>query len=152
VQLQRAIRFLARHNLVMRGSFGYGKDMPFQQEYTAGGTAQRGWKNNQFRGDIRATANVEYSVPIMTVKGLAVRGLTFWDSSYITFKNADDTAGVRDYLPGADVRGLAPLRNSVGVGTRLYLRQIVLPLLGLDFGYGLERGDYEIYLAIGLTD
>ena len=30
--------------------------------------------------------------------------------------------------------------------------KIVLPLLGLDFGYGVERGDYEIYLAIGLTD
>jgi len=38
------------------------------------------------------------------------------------------------------------------VGTRLYLRQIVLPLLGLDFGYGLEARDFQIYLAIGLTD
>jgi len=28
----------------------------------------------------------------------------------------------------------------------------VIPLLGLDIGYGLERGDYEVYLAIGLTD
>ena len=32
------------------------------------------------------------------------------------------------------------------------LRQIVLPLLGLDFGYGLEARDYQVYLAIGLTD
>ncbi len=152
VQLQRAIRFLERHNLVLKSSIGYGKDLPFQQEYTAGGTSQRGWKNNQFRGDLRVTGNVEYSVPLFTVKGLAVRGLGFWDSSYITFKDPDDGTGVRDYLPGADARGLAPLRNSVGLGTRLYLRQIVLPLLGLDFGYGLERGDYEIYLAIGLTD
>jgi outer membrane protein assembly factor BamA len=152
VQLQRAIRFLERHNLILKGAFGYGHDMPFQQEYTAGGTAQRGWKNNQFRGDLRVTANAEYSVPIVTIKGLAIRGITFWDSSYITFRDADESSGMRDYLPGADVRGLAPLRNSVGVGTRFYLRQIVLPLLGLDFGYGVERGDYEIYLAIGLTD
>ena len=50
------------------------------------------------------------------------------------------------------MRGLAGFKNSVGVGTRLYLRQIVLPLLGLDFGYGLEARDYEIYLAVGLTD
>ncbi len=152
VQLQRALRILDRHNLVLKGAFGFGKDLPFQQEFAAGGTSQRGWKNSQFRGDLRATANLEYSVPIVTIKGLAVRGLGFWDSSYVTFRDPDETTGVRDYLPGADARGLTPLRNSVGLGTRLYLRQIVLPLLGLDFGYGVERGDYEIYLAIGLTD
>jgi outer membrane protein insertion porin family len=49
-------------------------------------------------------------------------------------------------------RYLAPFKNSVGVGTRFYLRQIVLPLLGLDVGYGLESGDFQVYLAIGLTD
>jgi hypothetical protein len=58
----------------------------------------------------------------------------------------------RHYLPASDARGLSPFKNSVGLGTRLYLRQIVLPLLGLDFGYGLEARDYQIYLAIGLTD
>jgi hypothetical protein len=50
------------------------------------------------------------------------------------------------------VSKLAPLKNSVGAGIRLYVRQIVLPLLGLDFGYGLESGGIEMYLAIGLTD
>jgi outer membrane protein assembly factor BamA len=151
LSVQRAIRLMARHNLILKGAFGYGEDLPFQQEYRAGGTAQRGWKNDQFRGDVRATANVEYTVPLFTVKGLAVRGLGFADASYVTFRDGTDTP-TRDYLPGSDVMGLAPLKTSVGVGTRLYLRQIVLPLLGLDFGYGLERGDYEIYLAIGLTD
>ncbi len=151
VQLSRAIRLLERHNLTLKGAIGYGHDLPFQQEYKAGGTAQRGWKNDQFRGDSKVTANVEYAVPLFTVKGLAVRGLGFVDASYLTFRDATDTAE-RDYLPGSDVKGLAPLKSSVGVGTRLYLRQIVLPLLGLDFGYGLERGAYEIYLAIGLTD
>jgi hypothetical protein len=43
-------------------------------------------------------------------------------------------------------------KNSVGVGTRLFLRQVVIPLLGVDFGYGLESGDFKVYLAIGLTD
>lgn len=152
LQLQRAIRVLERHNLILKGFASYGHDLPFQQEFLAGGTAQRGWKNNQFRGDIRLAANAEYSVPVFTVKGLAVRGLAFWDASYLTFGDAAQSNGTRHYLPDADARGLAPLRNSVGLGTRLYLRQIVLPLLGLDFGYGVERGDYEIYLAIGLTD
>jgi len=58
----------------------------------------------------------------------------------------------RNYLPNSEARGLKPFKNSVGVGTRLFLRQIVLPLLGLDFGYGLEARDLQIYLAIGLTD
>ena len=26
------------------------------------------------------------------------------------------------------------------------------PLLGVDVGWGLEHGDYEIFLAVGLTD
>ena len=47
----------------------------------------------------------------------------------------------------------APMYALLAVGVLgLYLRQIVLPLLGLDFGYGLEARDYQIYLAIGLTD
>ena len=150
VRAERARKFLERHNLVAKASLGYGRRLPFQQEFTAGGTAMRGWKNAQFRGNLQATANVEYSVPVFTVSGLGLRALAFWDSSYTTFTRATD--GVRDYLPNATNHGLAPLKNSVGLGTRLYLRQVVLPLLGLDFGYGVERGDLEMYIAIGLTD
>ena len=102
--------------------------------------------------NLRVLANVEYSVPIFTIKGFSVRGLTFWDSAYTTFSRTDEMAAGRDYLPGSQVRGLDGFKNSVGVGTRFYLRQIVLPLLGLDFGYGLEARDYQVYLAIGLTD
>ena len=88
---------------------------------------------------------------------VAVRGLTFFDSAYTTFINTKENEkdGTRSYLISgktAEVRGLAPFKNSIGVGTRFYLRQIVLPLLGLDFGYGLEARDFQVYLAIGLTD
>ena len=79
-----------------------------------------------------------------------IRGLAFWDSGYTTFMSTDNPE--RNYLPGSGTKGLAPFKNSVGVGTRLYLRQIVLPLLGLDVGYGLEARDVQVYLAIGLTD
>jgi hypothetical protein len=78
-----------------------------------------------------------------------VRPLVFWDAAYTTVVSPSDE---RNYLPGAEVRGLDGFRNSVGAGARLYLRQIVLPLLGLDVGYGLESGDVHVYLAIGLTD
>lgn len=163
--LYRAERILERHNLILRAGVGYGYHLPFQQEYLTGGTSMRGWLNQQFRGDFKAIANLEYSVPLFTVKGLSVRGLGFWDSGYTTFIHTDNPQ--RNYLPGAQRKSrdvitgeerskfqqyFAPFKNSVGIGTRLYLRQIVLPLLGLDFGYGLEARDFQVYLAIGLTD
>src|SRR5690606_34244133 len=118
-----------------------------------GGTSMRGWLNYQFRGDVRGLANVEYSVPIFTIQGLSVRGLAFFDSGYTTFLTTSNPD--RSYLPSSrrDQQDLlAGFKNSIGLGTRLYLRQIVLPLLGLDFGYGLEARDFQVYLAIGLTD
>ncbi|HSK05847.1 MAG TPA: BamA/TamA family outer membrane protein, partial [Kofleriaceae bacterium] len=150
--LFRARKLLERHNLVLRTSLSIGRNVPFQQEYALGGTTMRGYVNNQFRGDLKAIANVEYSVPLMTIQGFSVRGLAFFDSGYATFLRTREDEARRHYLPAADARGLSPFKNSVGLGTRLYLRQIVLPLLGLDFGYGLEARDYQIYLAIGLTD
>jgi hypothetical protein len=84
---------------------------------------------------------------------MSIRGLGFLDSGYTAFVGAASEA--RNYLPNSARSAnsaAAPFKSSVGVGTRLYLRQIVLPLLGLDFGYGLEARDFQIYLAIGLTD
>jgi len=165
LNIYRAEKIMERHNLIFRTSIGYGFHLPFQQEYLTGGTSMRGWLNNQFRGDFKAIANLEYSVPFFTIKGLSIRGLAFWDSAYTTFLRTDNPQ--RNYLPGSqrdapfDASGderskfaqyMAPFKNSVGIGTRLYLRQIVLPLLGLDIGYGLEARDVQVYLAIGLTD
>jgi outer membrane protein assembly factor BamA len=148
-ELFQAWQILERHNLVLKGQVNIGHHMPFQQEFQTGGTAMRGWLNNQFRGDTRVLANAEYSMPLFTLMGLSVRPLVFWDSAYTTVAAPSPE---RNYLPNAEVRGLDGFRNSVGFGTRLYLRQIVLPLLGLDVGYGLESGDVHVYLAIGLTD
>jgi outer membrane protein insertion porin family len=149
---QRARRYFSSHNLILNARLAYGQDLPFQQELTAGGTAQRGYKNNQFRGDAQAGLNVEYSLQALSIKGVSLRLLGFVDSTYTAFLDTDASDVQRHYLPGHDRLGLAPFKNTVGVGTRIYVRQIVLPLLGLDLGYGLERGDFEIYLAIGLTD
>jgi outer membrane protein assembly factor BamA len=160
IHLYRAEKILERHNVVLRAGVDWGHHVPFEQEYTTGGTSMRGWLNNQFRGDFKASANLEYSLPLFTIAGLSVRGLGFWDSAYTTFLTTANPD--RNYLPNSRrdqaVAGttfqtyFAPFKNSVGVGTRLYLKQIVLPLLGLDIGYGLEARDYQIYLAVGLTD
>jgi outer membrane protein assembly factor BamA len=160
VSVYRARKIFERHNLVFKASVGHGFHLPFQQEYLTGGTSMRGWLNNQFRGDFKAIANLEYSVPLFTIKGLSFRGLAFFDSAYTTFLTTANPQ--RNYLPNsrrdqdaADSKFetyLAPFKNSVGLGTRLYMRQIVLPLLGVDVGYGLESRDIQLYLAIGLTD
>lgn len=149
----QAWKVLARHNLVLRLSASYGHHLPFQQELSLGGTSMRGWLNAQFRGDVRGLGNIEYSVPLVTIQGLSVRGLAFFDAGYTTFLTTSNPD--RHYLPGSrrdQQDALAGLKSSIGLGTRLYLRQIVLPLLGLDFGYGLEARDFQVYLAIGLTD
>lgn len=148
----RARKYFERHNLIVKGMVGYGRDLPFQQEYSSGGTGLRGYKNRQLRGDFKAAGNAEYSVPLFTIKGVALRGLAFWDTSYTAFLDPDNPAAKRNYLPSHGELGLAPFKNSVGLGTRIYMRQIVLPLLGLDVGYGLERGELEIYFAVGITD
>ncbi len=153
LSLLRAVQVLERHNLVAKAGLNIGHNLPFQQEFTMGGTSMRGYLNDQFRGDLRVTANVEYSLPLFTISGLSVRALGFFDSGYTTFRGTSNDE--RTYLLGSafgDHSTLAPFKNSAGVGTRFYLRQIVLPLLGLDFGYGLEARDFQIYLAIGLTD
>lgn len=152
LEFQHARRYFENHNLIINARAAHGRDLPFQQELTSGGTTQRGYKNNQFRGDSQLGLNVEYSLQALSVKGVSLRLLGFVDSSYTAFLDTDASDVQRHYLPGHDRLGLAPFKNTVGVGTRLYVRQIVLPLLGLDLGYGLERGDFEIYLAIGLTD
>lgn len=152
LSFERARKYFARHNLVIKGSAAYGRDLPFHAELSAGGTNLRGYKNEQLRGNLRLIGSLEYSVPTVEIKGVALRLLAFADSSYTAFYDTADNTAVRNYLPNHEVKGLAPFKNTVGLGTRLFVRQIVLPLLGLDVGYGIERNSWEVYLAIGLTD
>ena len=43
-------------------------------------------------------------------------------------------------------------RTNVGTGLRIYLDNIVLPLLGFDLAYGIEGRSPEVYFEVGLTD
>jgi outer membrane protein insertion porin family len=156
--LFRATKVLDRHNFIVKLSAAYGSHLPFQQEFALGGSSMRGYLNAQFRGNFKTQANVEYSFPFMTISGLSVRGQLFFDSGFATFTKARQDDPQRDYLENSAYLGskskpdFSGFKNSAGIGTRLYLRQIVLPLLGLDVGWGLESRDLQIYLAVGLTD
>ena len=92
----------------------------------------------------------QYSVPIAKWKIFAFRALAFYDSGYVAF-HFRDPSGMRKYLP-TESDGAHWFRNDVGGGIRIYVSNVVLPLLGLDFGYGLEGHSPEIYFEIGLTD
>ncbi len=138
-------------NLTISMFGGIGKDIPFQQEYTSGGVGLRGYSNRQFRGDVKYKHTVEYSVPMFTVASLSFRALAFWDMAYTGFRDREDTDDFRHYLPDQGL-GVAPLKNGVGTGIRIYFRSIVVPLLGFDVGYGPEAGDFKTYFAVGLTE
>jgi outer membrane protein assembly factor BamA len=68
----------------------------------------------------------------------------------------------RSFLPEVDASGAPhPPRGGLnfdhwhtglGAGIRLYLKSINIPLLGFDFGYGLQSKDVSLYIALGLTD
>ena len=144
-------KLLSTHNLALKTSIASGHHLPFQQEYTAGGVNLRGYKDKQFRGDFKAAGTLEYSFQLFWIGPLAFRTLGFWDTAYITFLQ-DEGNETRDYLPGQTEEKASRWRNGVGGGLRVYVKSIVLPLLGVDVGYGVEAHDYHIYFAVGLTE
>jgi outer membrane protein assembly factor BamA len=144
-----AWRIFDEHELELRASGALGWHMPFRQELTLGGASDlRGYSVRQLRGDELATARAEYSVPLFRFRPLAFRALAFFDSGTIALRHAAGNTQ-RDYLAALHGQWF---RNAVGGGFRVYVKSVVLPLLGFDVGYGLESHAPEIYFELGLTD
>jgi outer membrane protein insertion porin family len=144
-------RFFEEHELELRTRLLTGRNLPFHEEQTLGGVPDlRGYAVDQFRGDLAWMARAEYSVPLAKWRFFAFRALGFWDSGFEADYDHPARA-TRNYLPD-QIEGRTWFRNDVGVGFRVYVKSIVLPLLGLDLGYGLESRAPEVYFEIGLTD
>ncbi len=144
-------RLFSEHQLEVRGGLAAGKNLPLHEELTLGGASDlRGYSLDRFRGDTRAFGRVEYSVPLFRWKFFAFRGIGFWDSGSVGFHNPR-IGGDRIYLPSQGA-GIDRWRNDVGAGLRIYVKAIVLPLLGLDVGYGIEGKSPAVYFELGLTD
>jgi outer membrane protein assembly factor BamA len=142
-------RLFGEHELELRGHLNVGRHLPLHEELTLGGASDlRGYDVDQFRGDFRTVGRAEYSVPLFKYRFLAFRALAFYDLGYLGLFNErpDD----RLYLPGQ--RDNTYRRSDVGGGLRVYLDNIVLPLLGFDIAYGIEGHSPEIYFEVGLTD
>jgi outer membrane protein insertion porin family len=143
-------RLFAQHQIELRAIANTGYHLPFHEDFTLGGAPDlRGYAVDRYRGDTRLVFRTEYSVPLAKWRSFAFRGIGFWDTGYTAF-NFPRTGDDRDYLPTQ--LGTSFRRNDVGGGLRLYVGAIVLPLLGLDFAYGVEARSTEVYFELGLTD
>ncbi|HEU4731100.1 MAG TPA: BamA/TamA family outer membrane protein [Kofleriaceae bacterium] len=141
-------RFFEEHELELRVHGNVGRHLPLHEDLTLGGVSDlRGYDVDQFRGDVRGVFRAEYSVPLFKWRFLAFRALGFYDTGYVGFHSRRDD---RVFLPNQ--LGDGYVRSDVGGGLRIYLNNIVLPLLGLDLGYGIEGHSPEIYFEVGLTD
>jgi outer membrane protein assembly factor BamA len=149
VRAYHSWRLFGEHELELRGILNAGRHLPLHDDLTIGGaTDLRGYSVDQFRGDTRAVFRAEYSVPVYQWQRLAFRALGFYDAGYeaLNRPRGDD----RIYLPNELADRYT--RSDVGAGLRIYLRNIVLPLVGLDVAYGIESGAPELYFEVGLTD
>lgn len=157
---RHGLRFFEEHNLVLRGEAVAGSNLPFHQELVSGGNSLRGYLYRQFRGDTRLSLTVEYHFPLFTIKSLAFRGVGFSDTGLLMWRSFPEDRQLRDvngrvvrgYLPEAE-DGLdgATVAQGVGVGLRLYLRSIVLPLVGVDVAYGVNSNEFRFYLVAGVS-
>jgi outer membrane protein insertion porin family len=142
-------KFFEEHQLEARTSMQFGRNLPFHEELTLGAASDlRGYAVERFRGDARVFFRGEYSVPITKWRSFAFRAVTFWDTGWIGWRWQRTD---RDYLP-TQAHGTGLWRNSVGAGVRLYVRAVVLPLLGFDVAYGIEARAPEVYFQLGITD
>jgi outer membrane protein insertion porin family len=158
-----AFRFFKQHNLLIRWGGDLDFKPPFKLEVEAGSLdyTLRGSVYRQFRGDTSAHASLEYIFPLFTVLGLSIRGIGFYDTNLTWFRSLPAQNGplsrdvhygngFRDYLPDS-VSGVNrdSWNNGIGAGIRMYLRGVVLPLIGFDVAYGLEANAVRYYLSIG---
>lgn len=156
-----AWRFFKEHNLLLKLGAEIYIDPPFKLEVEAGGQTMRGSIFRQFRGDTQVRATLEYILPLFTVLGVAVRGIGFYDTNLTWFRDLPPQTSplarsvIRDHAfrnflpdtPSGVVR--ESWHNGVGLGIRMYMKGVVLPLIGVDVAYGFETGSIQVYLALG---
>jgi outer membrane protein insertion porin family len=157
---RQGIRFFELHNLVLRAETQVGSDLPFHTEFTTGGNNLRGFLHRQFRGNTKGSLTAEYHFPLFRVSVLSVRGVAFSDTALTYFRAVPESGVVigpdgqlvRSYLPN-QISGLTggQLTQGVGVGFRLFLSNVVLPLLGVDMAYGVNPGQLRFYIVAGVS-
>jgi outer membrane protein insertion porin family len=164
---EHGIKLFKSHNFIYFLGGNLGRDLPFFNESTVGGTNLRGYLYQQFRGDTQLAAKAEYHFPLFSIGPLDFRALGFYDAHAIWFRNAPgmivgpdasgrtyyqrDTPDLRTY-PTTMPIGFTfedSIRTSVGGGLRFFLRSVAVPLIGFDAGYGIEARTWRFILIVG---
>jgi outer membrane protein assembly factor BamA len=170
---EQGIKFFRSHNLVYSFGAVAGHNLPFWNENTAGGSNLRGYLGQQFRGDTQLGGKVEYHFPLFSVGSLDFRALGFYDVQAVWFRDAPTGTQVVDpNAPGGSGYGTTyiqrdtsdgrtfptglpygfnrdAIHNDVGVGLRFFLRSVAVPLVGVDFGYGIEANNWQFIIVVG---
>jgi outer membrane protein assembly factor BamA len=164
-------RFFKEHTLTLKLGTDVYVNPPFKLEVETGGTNMRGYLYRQYRGDTDARATLEYMLPLVEVKGIAMRLVAFYDTNLTWFRSLPNQAdgplarfvqrdqSFRDFLPDTP-SGLTSesWHNGLGGGLRFFLKGVVLPLVGVDVAYGFpppgvpfDSASWQVYLALGST-
>lgn len=114
-----------------------GRNLPFHKEFTLGGESLRGYAEKQFRGDTCLRLRNELYYPLFDHRLFSLRGLIFFDSGVVY---RDQNGINRDAF-----------NNGLGGGLRIFLKEVVAPVMGLDAAYGLERQGGGVYFSLGLV-
>ncbi len=165
---EQGIRFFRSHNLVYAGGAVIGHDLPFWNENTGGGTSLRGYLGQQFRGDTQLWGKAEYHFPLFSIGSLDFRGLTFYDAQALWYRETPQGMNVYDPVSNSTYRVrsttdqrsfLLPFssgfdwhenfHHDVGVGLRFFLRSVAVPLVGVDFGYGIQAENWQFIIVVG---
>ena len=157
---EHGTRFFRSHNFIYSAYAATGHNLPFWNEYTAGGPNLRGYLYQQFRGDTLISGKVEYHFPLFSIGAADFRALAFYDTAALWFRDIPvdnlaartrPTPDARNYLltadSGFDYR--RDIHNDVGAGLRFFLRSVAIPLLGFDAGYGIEARHWRFVLIVG---
>ncbi len=164
---EQGVKFFRSHNLIYSVGGTFSHDVPFWNENTAGGTNLRGYIGQQFRGDTQLGGKLEYHFPLFSISSLDFRALGFYDVQAVWFRDTPNGTPVTDPVSGAmyiqrdtaDKRSFPvgmptgfsrdAIHNDVGVGLRFFLRSVAVPLVGVDFGYGLEAANWQFIIVVG---
>lgn len=171
VSWEHGVRLFRKGNFIYRLNAYAGKDMPLWSENTAGGLNLRGYVYKQYRGDTQGSGQLELHFPLFSIKALEFRGLMFYDAAAVWFRESPEIYGVGVpaspdgagyYSPDKNGRVRLPpamqpvgftfkdsVHNAVGAGLRFFLRSVAVPLVGIDYGYGIESRSFRFFIVVG---
>jgi len=138
LKYSQAFHLFKYFNYIGEFEGGIGTDLPFHREFSLGGSSLRGYAERQFRGDTKVTFKQDILFRLLRFSKFSFFGDIFYDLGLI-------------YLD-SDGMGRDSFRNGAGAGIRMSLSNILAPVFGFDYAYGIEDKEHRIYFAVGLVD